>query len=95
MHTSDITFDMRKNSMHVHNKRTEPWKITLVDTGETSMTGGRLLRVKSFLSNEETFFFTYGDGLSDIDVTATLLYHKKHRKIATLTAVSLLGVLVL
>ena len=86
LHMSDVTFDMKENNMEVHNKRAEPWKITLVDTGENSMTGGRIKRISEYVSEDEAFFLTYGDGLSDIDISKTLKYHQKHRKLATLTA---------
>ena len=86
LHTSDVTFDMRANTMHVHERRTEPWRITLVDTGEQSMTGGRLRRVAEYVRDDETFCFTYGDGLSDIDIAATLEFHREHGRWATLTA---------
>src|SRR3546814_2992393 len=68
LHMSDVTFDMRENGMEVHQMRAEPWNVTLIDTGDTSMTGGRLLRVANHLRDEETFFFTYGDGVADIDI---------------------------
>ncbi|VAW64542.1 Glucose-1-phosphate cytidylyltransferase [hydrothermal vent metagenome] len=87
LHQSDITFDMSKNNMEVHHKRSEPWKVTLVDTGEDSMTGGRLKRVAKYIENEEAFFFTYGDGVSDIDISLTLDFHREHKNLATLTAV--------
>jgi len=87
LHQSDVTFDMTKNSMEVHHKRAEPWKITLVDTGDNSMTGGRLKRVSKYIENDEEFFFTYGDGVSDVNITETLEFHRKHNKLATLTAV--------
>jgi glucose-1-phosphate cytidylyltransferase len=86
LHTSDVTFDMRSNQMEVHHKRAEPWKVTLVDTGDHSMTGGRLRRVSPYLRGEESFCFTYGDGVSDLDVGATLAFHRAHGKAATLTA---------
>jgi glucose-1-phosphate cytidylyltransferase len=86
LHMSDVTFDMKSNSMHVHEKRAEPWKVTLVDTGEDSMTGGRLGRVADYVKNEEAFCFTYGDGVGNIDITATIEFHRKHGKAATLTA---------
>jgi glucose-1-phosphate cytidylyltransferase len=86
LHTSDVTFDMRSNQMEVHHKRAEPWKVTLVDTGDNSMTGGRLLRVAEYVRDEETFCFTYGDGVSDLDIGATLAFHRSHGKTATLTA---------
>lgn len=86
LHMSDITFDMQKNTMEVHNKRAEPWKVTLVDTGEKSMTGGRLRRVAEHVKNEENFCFTYGDGVSDINITESIKFHQAHGKSATLTA---------
>ena len=86
LHTSDVTFDMKDNSMEIHNKYTEPWKITLVDTGENTMTGGRLKRVSEFLNNE-TFCFTYGDGVADINITELIEFHRKNKREATLTAV--------
>ena len=87
LHQSDITFDMANNEMHVHQKRAEPWKITLVDTGEHSMTGGRLKRILPYIDNEEAFCFTYGDGVADIDISKLVAFHKAHGKQATLTAV--------
>lgn len=87
LHMSDVTLNMRDNTMKVHDRRAEPWNITLVDTGENSMTGGRLRRVADYLRDEEAFCFTYGDGVSDVDIQATLEFHKKHGKAATLTAV--------
>jgi len=86
LHTSDVTFDMAHNSMEVHHKRAEPWKVTLVDTGDESMTGGRLRRVADYVRDEEAFCFTYGDGVSDIDISASIAYHRGHGKAATLTA---------
>lgn len=86
LHTSDVTFDMRSNRMEVHHKRAEPWNVTLVDTGDDSMTGGRLRRVVQYLDDEESFCFTYGDGVSDVDIGATLAFHRAHGKLATLTA---------
>lgn len=86
LHTSDVTFNMRDNSMEVHDKRAEDWNVTLVDTGETSMTGGRLRRVADYVRHEEAFCFTYGDGVGDMDISATIAFHKRHGKHATLTA---------
>jgi glucose-1-phosphate cytidylyltransferase len=86
LHMSDVTFNMRENRMEVHHKRAEPWNVTLVDTGESSMTGGRLKRVAQYIQDEECFFFTYGDGVGDIDIAATLTFHRSHGKKATLTA---------
>lgn len=87
LHMSDITFDLSQNSIEFHRQSAENWRVTLVDTGETSMTGGRLKRVASYLKDEEAFCFTYGDGVSNIDVGATVAFHKSHRKQATVTAV--------
>jgi glucose-1-phosphate cytidylyltransferase len=87
LHTSDITFDILNNTMEVHQKNAEPWSVTLVDTGEESMTGGRLKQVAKFLKGEEAFCFTYGDGLSDIDFKSQMSFHKRHGKLATITAV--------
>jgi len=86
LHMSDVTFDMSANAMEVHQKHAEPWKVTIVDTGEETMTGGRLKRVRPYLGNE-TFCFTYGDGVSDIDVGASIAFHRRHGLKATLTAV--------
>ncbi|CRM21574.1 glucose-1-phosphate cytidylyltransferase [Pseudomonas brenneri] len=86
LHMSDVTFNMRDNTMEVHDKRAEAWNVTLVDTGDESMTGGRLRRVAEYVKNEESFCFTYGDGVGDIDISATIDFHKKHGKAATLTA---------
>lgn len=86
LHMSDITFDMKNNEMKVHQKRAEPWTVTLVDTGEHSMTGGRLARVADYIKDEEAFCFTYGDGVADIDIAKTIEFHKLHGKKATLTA---------
>ena len=86
LHMSDVTLNMRDNTMEVHDKRAEPWNVTLVDTGEHSMTGGRLRRVASYVKDEEAFCFTYGDGVGDIDITESVRFHKAHGKAATLTA---------
>ena len=87
MHQSDVTFDMKKNSILVHEERSEPWTVTLVDTGENSMTGGRLGRVAEFIKNEEAFCFTYGDGVSDVNIKELIAFHQNHGKDATLTSV--------
>ena len=87
LHTSDVTFDMQNNSMEVHQRFAEPWKVTLVDTGEDTMTGGRLKRVGQYIKDEEAFCFTYGDGVSDIDIRSLINFHKQHGVKATLTAV--------
>ncbi len=88
LHTSDVTFDMVNNNMEVHERHTEEWKVTLIDTGEDTMTGGRLKRLKEYLKDEEFFCFTYGDGLSDIDITSLINFHKKKGNLATITAVT-------
>ena len=87
LHTSDVTFDMQANKMTVHNSEAEPWKVTLVDTGTDTGTGGRLRRVAKYLDGEDTFCMTYGDGVADVDVTASIAFHKKHGKAVTLTSV--------
>ena len=86
LHMSDVTFDMSKNSMEVHQRSAEPWRVTLVDTGDETMTGGRLKRVASYIQNEEAFCFTYGDGVSDVNITELLAFHKAQNVKATLTA---------
>jgi glucose-1-phosphate cytidylyltransferase len=91
LHQSDVTFDMATNSMEVHEKRAEPWKITLVDTGEETMTGGRLKRVEAYIKDEEAFCFTYGDGVGSVDINALIDFHLKHGKEATLTATYIPG----
>jgi glucose-1-phosphate cytidylyltransferase len=85
LHTSDVTFDMQNNNMVVHQNHAEPWKVTLVDTGENTMTGGRLKRVAPYLDNED-FCFTYGDGVGDVDIKAIISQHNKTGKLATVTA---------
>ena len=87
LHMSDVTFDMSRNEMQVHEHKAEPWKVTLVDTGDETMTGGRLKRVARYLQGEEAFAFTYGDGVTDLDITASIEFHKRHGKWATITAV--------
>ena len=86
LHMSDVTFDMARNSMQVHHQRAEPWRVTIVDTGEQTMTGGRLRRVRSFIGNE-AFCFTYGDGVSDVNISALVAFHRSQGTHATLTAV--------
>jgi glucose-1-phosphate cytidylyltransferase len=86
LHTSDVTFDMSANGMEVHQRYAEPWKVTLVDTGEATMTGGRLKRVSRYVQDEEAFCFTYGDGVSDVDITQSIAFHRECRVKATLTA---------
>ena len=87
LHMSDVTFCMRSNRMEVHQKHAEPWKVTLVDTGEDTMTGGRLRRVADYLRDESAFCFTYGDGVSDVDIGASIRFHQAHGRLATVTAV--------
>lgn len=87
LHTSDVTFDMQRNTMDVHSRHAEPWKVTLVDTGEETMTGGRLKRVRRFVDGDEAFCLTYGDGVGNIDITASIAFHKQHGKLGTMTAV--------
>lgn len=86
LHMSDVTFDLQDNTMEVHHKRAEPWKVTLVDTGDDSMTGGRLKRVEKYIKDEDAFCFTYGDGVGDMNIAETINFHKKNGKLATLTA---------
>ena len=87
LHMSDMTFDMSDNTVHFHRQSAEDWRVTLVDTGETTLTGGRLKRVASYLEGEESFCFTYGDGLSDVDISGTIAFHRSHGRLATVTAV--------
>jgi len=86
LHQSDVTFCMKDNSMQVHHNNAEPWTVTLVDTGENTMTGGRLRRVKNYVKDEEAFCFTYGDGVGNVDITRLIQFHQRHGKQATLTA---------
>ena len=88
LHMSDVTFDMSNNLMEVHQRKAEPWRVTLVDTGDDTLTGGRLKRVKDYLKDEQAFCFTYGDGLSDLDISGLIRFHNEHGKWATVTAVS-------
>ena len=87
LHTSDVTFDLRSNRMEIHRQTTEPWTVTLVDTGTDTLTGGRLKRVREFLNPGEPFCFTYGDGVADIDIAGEVAFHNKHGKLATICAV--------
>jgi glucose-1-phosphate cytidylyltransferase len=87
LHMSDVTFDMAKNEMKVHQQHAEPWRVTLVDTGEDTMTGGRLLRVADYVRDDDAFCFTYGDGVSDVNIRQQIEFHAKHGKLATITAV--------
>lgn len=91
LHTSDVTFDMSNNEMQVHQRHAEPWRVTLVGTGDDTLTGGRLRRVSSYIENEQSFCFTYGDGLSNIDITAEIEFHRRHGKLATVVAVQPAG----
>ena len=86
LHMSDVTFNMGENSMEVHYKKVEPWQVTLVDTGETTMTGGRLKRVRDYIEDEDCCF-TYGDGVADVDITALIAHHRSHGRLSTVTAV--------
>jgi glucose-1-phosphate cytidylyltransferase len=87
LHMSDVTFDMSTNTMEVHQRNAEPWRVTLVDTGDHTLTGGRLKRVAPYLQDEDAFCFTYGDGLSDVDIAASIRFHRQHGRWATVTAV--------
>lgn len=87
LHMSDVTIDLGKNETIVHARKAEPWKVTLVDTGEATMTGGRLARVASYIENDDAFCFTYGDGLADVNITDLIAFHRAHGKAATVTAV--------
>ncbi|HXP31140.1 MAG TPA: glucose-1-phosphate cytidylyltransferase, partial [Stellaceae bacterium] len=87
LHMSDVTFDMEQNRMEVHQRHAEPWRVTLVDTGEQTLTAGRLKRVARYIEDEEAFFFTYGDGVADIDMAAQLAFHRGHGKWATVASV--------
>jgi glucose-1-phosphate cytidylyltransferase len=86
LHMSDVTFDMENNNMQVHSRNAEPWRVTLVDTGDSTMTGGRLKRVRGYLGDDD-FCFTYGDGVGNVDIGRTIGFHQQHRKLATVTAV--------
>ena len=87
LHMSDVTFCMKKNTMEVHHKRAEPWTITLVDTGDGTMTGGRIKRIEEYVKNEDSFCLTYGDGVSNVNITELVNFHKQQQTLATLTAV--------
>jgi glucose-1-phosphate cytidylyltransferase len=87
LHMSDVTFDIQHNEMEVHHQNAEPWRVTLVDTGENTMTGGRLKRVSGYLQNEPAFCFTYGDGVADVNVAEQLNFHRSHGKLATILSV--------
>ena len=87
LHMSDVTFNMNSNQMEVHNKKAEDWRVTLVDTGDDTLTGGRLKRVADYVRDDDAFCFTYGDGVADVDVSKQIGFHKQHGKLATVTAV--------
>jgi glucose-1-phosphate cytidylyltransferase len=87
LHMSDVTFDMASNLMEVHQRKAEPWRVTLIDTGEETLTGGRLKRVADYICEEDEFCFTYGDGVSDVDIGESIKFHRLHGKLATVTAV--------
>jgi glucose-1-phosphate cytidylyltransferase len=87
LHMSDVTFDMRANRMDVHHERAEPWRVTLVDTGEKTMTGGRVKRIREFIADEDFFALTYGDGVGNVDLSRQLAFHRAHGRLATVTAV--------
>lgn len=87
LHMSDVTFDMADNTMQVHHRHAEPWRVTLVDTGEQSMTGGRIRRIRSYVQDDEAFCLTYGDGVSDVDISALITFHHAQKNLCTLTAV--------
>jgi len=87
LHTSDITFDMASNRMEIHRRHAEPWRVTVVDTGEDTMTGGRLKRVADYVADDEAFCFTYGDGVADVNIAEAIRFHQAHGKLATVTAV--------
>ena len=87
LHTADVTFHMAENRMEVHDSMTEPWRVTLVDTGDATQTGGRLRRVKKYIEGESDFCLTYGDGLADIDIAGSIEFHRRHGKLATMSAV--------
>ncbi len=87
LHMSDVTFDMSTNAVEVHQRKAEPWRVTLVDTGEATLTGGRLKRVADYVKDEDAFCFTYGDGLADIDIGREIAFHRRHGRLATVAAV--------
>ena len=87
LHMSDVTFDIANNEMQVHQRNAEPWRVTLVDTGDDTATGGRLKRVGDYVKDEEAFCFTYGDGVADMDITRQINFHRSHGKLSTVTAV--------
>jgi glucose-1-phosphate cytidylyltransferase len=91
LHMSDVTFDLQNNEMQVHQRKAEPWRVTLVDTGDDTLTGGRLKRVAAHVRDEQAFCFTYGDGVADVDISRQIAFHRAHGKLATVTAVQPAG----
>ncbi|MDC0101057.1 glucose-1-phosphate cytidylyltransferase [Alphaproteobacteria bacterium] len=91
LHTSDVTFDIQNNSLEIHEQNSEPWRVTLIDTGESTMTGGRLKRIRRYIENEVAFCLTYGDGLADVDIDALVEFHLSEKRQATITAVNPAG----
>jgi glucose-1-phosphate cytidylyltransferase len=87
LHMSDVTFCMKKNKMNVHHEGAEPWTVTLIDTGDNTMTGGRIKKIKKYIKDDEAFCLTYGDGVSDVDIGKLIKYHREQQTMATLTAV--------
>lgn len=87
LHMSDVTFDISENHMEIHEKHAEPWRVTLIDTGDDTQTGGRLRRIASYIDADQPFCFTYGDGLTDLDISASIEFHRSHGRLATVTAV--------
>src|SRR4051794_20934749 len=87
LHTADVTFDVAANAMQVHASTAEPWRVTLTDTGDTTQTGGRVKRALPFLDPDEDFCLTYGDGVSDVDITKVIAFHREHQRLATVTTV--------
>jgi len=87
LHSSDVTFDLANNSLDVHHKKTEPWKVTLIDTGEETMIGGRIKRIIDYVKDEDSFCLTYGDGVSDINIAESIAFHKRENRLATVTGV--------
>lgn len=87
LHSSDVTFDLANNSLEVHHKKSEPWKVTLIDTGEETMIGGRIKRIIDYVKDDDCFCLTYGDGVSDIDIAASIKFHQQEKRLATVTGV--------
>ena len=91
LHTSDVTFDLQGNSMEVHRRHAEPWRVSLIDTGDATMTGGRIRRIADYVRDDEAFCLTYGDGVSDVDIGRLVDFHRAHGRLATITATNPLG----